>query len=267
VGENEIINPDNQQQPHEVVNSDNQQTQQTVTTESQNIHEPVSNETTQSTQEPVTSDNQQQPQENINPDNGKVHEPVIISEPAANTKSLKNWGVQKGAKRGGYKKFKEHKHIEEATIVQDESTQKLDEFNNENIQYEEVKAEQPKAAAQNTPPVEPVIEVKQPEEVKVFVPKYNTDLFNGLFLIKIFDFVFPHVLKKILVLFGVKKAKRLKPAELKLDNDERGDFSDLADEVAPYIFGKIPPAILLTIFFGYTYSRKTMAALEKLPDE
>jgi len=210
VGENEIINPENQQ-PQEAVNPDNQQTQETVTTESQNIKEP---ENIQPTQEPVTSDNQQQPQENINPDNGKVHEPVIISEPAASTKSLKNWGVQKGAKRGGYKKFKEHKIIEEATVVEDESTQKLDEFNNENIQYEEVKAEQPKASIPNTQPVEPVIEVKQPEEVKVFVPKYNTDLFNGLFLIKIFDFVFPHVLKKILVLFGVKKAKRLKPAVL-----------------------------------------------------
>jgi hypothetical protein len=205
--------------------------------------------------------------ETINPDNQEGTTKIILQLPPANM-NHKSRGVQKGAKRGGYKKNTEH--IEEATYVNDESTQKLDEFNNENIQYEEVSAEETKTTPESTqlaPPAPPVIEVKQPEVIKEFKPKYNTDLFNGLFLIKIFDFIFPHVLKKILVLFGVKKAKRLKPAELKLDDDERGDFNDLADEVAPYIFGKIPPPILLTIFFGYTYSRKTIAALEKLPDE
>ena len=238
--EGETITPDNQQQTQETVTTENQQTEETVYAETQQVEEIIPPETPQ------------------------AEEPVIISEPAT-TMQHKSRGVKKGAKRNPYKKS--NAHIEEATIVKDESTQKLDEFNNENIQYEEVKAEQPKASTATAPPIEPVIEVKQPEAVKVFVPKYNTDLFNGLFLIKIFDFVFPHVLKKILVLFGVKKAKQLKPALLKLDDDERGDFTDLADEVAPYIFGKIPPAILLTIFFGYTYSRKTMAALEKLPDE
>jgi hypothetical protein len=239
--EGDTINPDNQEQTQETVTSENQQKEETVQTETEQV------------------------QEIITPENQPAEEPVIISEPTASTMKHKSRGVQKGAKRNPYKKS--NAHIEEATIIKDESTQKLDEFNNENIQYEEVKAEQPKASTATAPPIEPVIEVKQPEAVKVFVPKYNTDLFNGLFLIKIFDFVFPHVLKKILVLFGVKKAKQLKPALLKLDDDERGDFTDLADEVAPYIFGKIPPAILLTIFFGYTYSRKTMAALEKLPDE
>jgi hypothetical protein len=238
--EGETITPDNQQQTQETVTTENQQTEETVYAETQQVEEIIPPETPQ------------------------AEEPVIISEPAT-TMQHKSRGVKKGAKRNPYKKS--NAHIEEATIVKDESTQKLDEFNNENIQYEEVKAEQPKTSTATAPPVEPVIEVKQPEVVKVFIPKYNTDLFNGLFLIKIFDFVFPHVLKKILVLFGVKKAKQLKPALLKLDDDERGDFNDLADEVAPYIFGKIPPAILLTIFFGYTYSRKTMAALEKLPDE
>jgi len=236
----------------DTITPENQPTQETVTSENQQVEEPIQTET-QQVEEIITPETQQ-----------VVEEPVFISEPA-DTMQHKSRGVKKGAKRNPYKKSTAH--IEEATIVKDESTQKLDEFNNENIQYEEVKAEQPKASTATAPPVEPVIEVKQPEAVKVFVPKYNTDLFNGLFLIKIFDFVFPHVLKKILVLFGVKKAKQLKPALLKLDDDERGDFNDLADEVAPYIFGKIPPAILLTIFFGYTYSRKTMAALEKLPDE
>jgi hypothetical protein len=236
----------------DTITPENQPTQETVTSENQQVEEPIQTET-QQVEEIITPETQQ-----------VVEEPVFISEPA-DTMQHKSRGVKKGAKRNPYKKSTAH--IEEATIVKDESTQKLDEFNNENIQYEEVKAEQPKASTATAPPVEPVIEVKQPEAVKVFVPKYNTDLFNGLFLIKIFDFVFPHVLKKILVLFGVKKAKLLKPALLKLDDDERGDFTDLADEVAPYIFGKIPPAILLTIFFGYTYSRKTMAALEKLPNE
>ena len=236
----------------DTITPENQPTQETVTSENQQVEEPIQTET-QQVEEIITPETQQ-----------VVEEPVFISEPA-DTMQHKSRGVKKGAKRNPYKKSTAH--IEEATIVKDESTQKLDEFNNENIQYEEVKAEQPKASTATAPHVEPVIEVKQPEAVKVFVPKYNTDLFNGLFLIKIFDFVFPHVLKKILVLFGVKKAKQLKPALLKLDDDERGDFNDLADEVAPYIFGKIPPAILLTIFFGYTYSRKTMAALEKLPDE
>jgi len=236
----------------DTITPENQPTQETVTSENQQVEEPIQTET-QQVEEIITPETQQ-----------VVEEPVFISEPA-DTMQHKSRGVKKGAKRNPYKKSTAH--IEEATIVKDESTQKLDEFNNENIQYEEVKAEQPKASTATAPHVEPVIEVKQPEGVKVFVPKYNTDLFNGLFLIKIFDFVFPHVLKKILVLFGVKKAKLLKPALLKLDDDERGDFTDLADEVAPYIFGKIPPAILLTIFFGYTYSRKTMAALEKLPNE
>jgi hypothetical protein len=206
--------------------------------------------------------------ETINPDNQEGTTKIILQLPPAPDMNHKSRGVRKGTKRGGYKKNTEH--IEEATYVNDESTQKLDEFNNENIQYEEVFAEQPTAATQNTQsaqPAPPEPEVKQPEVIKEFKPKYNTDLFNGLFLIKIFDFIFPHILKKILVLFGVKKARHLKPAELKLDDDERGDFNDLADEVAPYIFGKIPPPILLTIFFGYTYSRKTMAALEKLPNE
>ena len=79
--------------------------------------------------------------ETINPDNQEGTTKIILQLPAAPDMNHKSRGVRKGTKRGGYKKTTEH--IEEATYVNDESTQKLDEFNNENIQYEEVFAEQP----------------------------------------------------------------------------------------------------------------------------
>ena len=169
----------------------------------------------------------------------------------------KKRGVNPGAKRGPYNK---NQTVEDAVIEEDIHYKKLEEFTSES-EYEEVIQEQ----APPPPPPEP--EVKKEEEPKVFKPKYNTHLFNGLFLLKIFNFIFPALLKSVLVLFGVSKAKKLKVANLKLEPDEQEDFEDIADEAAPYIFGKIHPMILGITLFGYTYVRKAMVELDAIPDE
>jgi hypothetical protein len=172
--------------------------------------------------------------------------------------SSKKRGVNAGAKRGPYNK---NNSVEDAVIEEDIHFKKLEEFTSES-EYEEVVQEQ---APPPPPPPEPE-ELKE-EEPKVFKPKYNTHLFNGLFLLKIFNFIFPALLKSVLVLFGVSKAKKLKVANLKLEPDEQEDFEDIADEAAPYIFGKIHPMILGITLFGYTYVRKAMVELDAIPDE
>ncbi|HTA61322.1 MAG TPA: hypothetical protein VK835_02655 [Bacteroidia bacterium] len=176
---------------------------------------------------------------------------MLVAAPA------KKRGVNPGAKRGPYNK---NQTVEDAVIEEDIHYKKLDEFTSES-EYEEVIQEQ----APPPPPPEP--EERKEEEPKVFKPKYNTHLFNGLFLLKIFNFIFPALLKSVLVLFGVSKAKKLKVANLKLEPDEQEDFEDIADEAAPYIFGKIHPMILGITLFGYTYVRKAMIELDAIPDE
>jgi len=173
----------------------------------------------------------------------------------------KKRGVNPGTKRGPYNK--NNNNVEDAVIEEDIHFKKLDEFTSES-EYEEVIQEQ----TPPPPPPEPE-ERKQEaeEEPKVFKPKYNTHLFNGLFLLKIFNFIFPALLKSVLVLFGVSKAKKLKVANLKLEPDEQEDFEDIADEAAPYIFGKIHPMILGITLFGYTYVRKAMFELDAIPDD
>lgn len=180
------------------------------------------------------------------------NKPKLLLEAAP----AKKRGVSPGTKRGPYNK---NTTVEDAVIEEDVHFKKLEEFTNES-DYEEVVQEQ----APPPPPPEPE---KKEEEPKVFKPKYNTHLFNGMFLLKIFNFIFPALLKGVLVLFGVSKAKKLKVANLKLEPDEQEDFQDIADEAAPYIFGKIHPMILGITLFGYTYVRKAMNELDAIPDE
>ncbi|HXD91882.1 MAG TPA: hypothetical protein VNX01_01645 [Bacteroidia bacterium] len=182
--------------------------------------------------------------------------PMLLLNPAQKIR-----GVKPGEKRGSYNKNKTQQ-VEDAHIIEDSHAAKLHAFTEQSTQ-EEVKTEQVPP-----PPPPPQPETKA-EEIKEepFIPKYNTVLFNGMFLLKIFNVIFPQLLKGVLVLFGVKKAKKLKTAALKLEEDEQEDFGDMADEVAPYIFGKIPPLALGGILFAYTYTRKAMRELDKIPDE
>jgi hypothetical protein len=171
----------------------------------------------------------------------------------------KTRGVKPGEKRGSYNKNKTQP-VEDAHIIEDSHSAKLNEFTQQS-QQEEAKTEQ-------VPPPPPQPEPKAEEKKEEpFTPKYNTALFNGMFLLKIFNVIFPQLLKGVLVLFGVKKAKKLKAVALKLEEDEQEDFEDMADEVAPYIFGKIPPLALGGILFAYTYTRKAMRELDRIPDE
>jgi len=182
--------------------------------------------------------------------------PMLLLNPPQKTR-----GVRPGEKRGAYNKNKTQQ-VEDAHIIEDSHTAKLHDFTQQS-QQEEAKTEQappPPPPPQPEPKAEPIKE-------EPFVPKYNTALFNGMFLLKIFNIIFPQLLKGVLVLFGVKKAKKLKAAAFKLEEDEQEDFSDMADEVAPYVFGKIPPLALGGILFTYTYVRKAMKELDKIPDE
>jgi len=187
---------------------------------------------------------------------------IILQLPAG-----KKRGTQPGASRGPYNKRKTD-NIEEATLVNDEHTQKHNQFKNE-AEAERVKYEQGQEPPPNQlpPPPKPEPEPIETETEEVEEePKYDTDLFNGLFLLKIFDMLFPLVLKGVLSVFN-KKAKKLKLANLKLDEDEKEDFEPIADQVAPIIFSKIPPLWLSGMLILYTYSRKISYELGKIPDE
>ena len=182
--------------------------------------------------------------------------PMLLLNPPKETR-----GVKRGEKRGAYNKNKTQV-VEDAHIIEDSHTTKLNEFTQQSEQ-EEAKTQQ---APPPPPPPQPEPKAEEKKE-EPFIPKYNTALFNGMFLLKIFNVIFPQLLKGVLILFGVKKAKKLKTAVLKLEEDEQEDFEDMADEVAPYIFGKIPPLALGGILFAYTYTRKAMRELDKIPDE
>lgn len=194
-------------------------------------------------------------------------------------KEIKKRGVQKGQKRGSYKKrnlieteiktgiepeIKTEPMIEtkpepiiepkiepviepkiNPDFVQTSDEEKLNSF------FNEYKQEADETEIQTESINEPV---KRDEKIKVLI--------NGYMLLSLCDVVFPYGLVYLLGFFN-PKYKKINPNKLKLEPEQKEALMASADEVAKYVFEKTNPLTVFVICLGLFYGTNLMNAINE----
>lgn len=92
----------------------------------------------------------------------------------------------------------------------------------------------------------------------------NAVLVNGSMLLMFCDLLFPTMIQKLYVWAGNKRAKEVRLKDVQLTDDQRESLEPLSDEVAKWLFKKLPPEVMFILALGFMYYMNFKMALDDL---
>lgn len=207
---------------------------------------------------------------------------------------IKKRGVQKGVKRGSYKKNKieQNEYIDNTIIeseknevsetpqinntiepmetdlneVKDVHKERLDFFLSQNStfnpdEYKEAETQPTEVKTEgNEAPKEFDFTSNEAANGLNDFKNQNKMMVNGVLLLSICDFIFPSLIKFIYKRID-SDAQYIDTSKVKLDNDQKESLKEAANFAAVYIFEKVNPIAIFFIGMGAMYSSNFMSVL------